>query len=335
MSALAPTESNSAGLAQDGTDFSYFVEVGLGSESTPVYLLIDTGAGSSWVMGPGCTSEICKAHNSFGPKDSTTFKDLEEPLKIAYAKGSVTGTTGQDTLSFAGMKLPITIGIATTTSDDFAHFPIDGILGLSLAKSPSPDRPHVWESIVASKSLKANFFGLSMNRNADGPNDGEINFGTIDTSRYTGDLTYFPVYENKMSNWALTVGDVGFGKVKAGNPKRVGYLDTGTTYMFGPKDDVATLHSLIKGATSEDGSTWTVPCETTVPATITFGSNTYSISHKDWVSAKVNGVCTSNIYGIGVLDDDSWLLGDTFLKNVYSVYDWDQTRIGRISPSAL
>lgn len=302
------------------------MQASLGSASTPVYLLLDTGAGTSWVMGPSCSTDSCKNHNSFGAASSKTFKDLNVPFSINYGSGNVNGTMGEDSIAMAGFKMTTSFGIAQYASDDFNHFPIDGILGLSLAKG---NTPHFWESLAASKALKANVFGLSINRNADGPNDGAISFGEADSTRYTGDIKYYPIAANTEGDWALAIGDVGIGSSKAGITGRVAYIDTGTSFIFGPPDDVKKLHALIPGATSSDDSTWTVPCDTKSSASFTFGTDTYNISPKDWVSPIVNGVCTSNIYGVSVVDEKSWLIGDTFLKNVYSVFDYDKPRLGK------
>ena len=77
-----------------------------------------------------------------------------------------------------------------------------------------------------------------------------------------------------------------------------------------------------------DNETWTVPCTTTISLTFTFGGTAYTVSPKDWIGPMGNGVCTSNVFG-HVVVAGAWLLGDTFLKNVYTVLDVDQNRIGK------
>jgi hypothetical protein len=226
----------------------------------------------------------------------------------------------------AGFTISTTLGVAEYASDDFNHFPMDGILGLSLAKG---DSPHFWESLSASKALKSNIFGLDINRNSDGANDGLITFGAVDITRFTGDIKYYPVADNVEGDWAVAVGDVGVGTSKAGITGRLAYIDSGTSFIFGPPEDIKKFHALIPGAASGDGAAYTVPCDTTDSAFFTFGSDTYSISSKDWVSPKVNGVCTSNFYGVKVVSETSWLVGDVFLKNVYAVFDYDKTRLGK------
>lgn len=82
MPAAAPTQASSAGIDQDGTDYSYFAQVQLGSSNTPVYMLLDTGADSSWVMGSTCGSGACSIHDLYNPTGSTTFAALGQAFSI-------------------------------------------------------------------------------------------------------------------------------------------------------------------------------------------------------------------------------------------------------------
>ncbi|CAD6450482.1 2de3bbcc-610b-42fc-a600-cd58dc8a66c1 [Sclerotinia trifoliorum] len=323
--AAVPKQTNSAGILQTGTDFSYFAEVELGSNNDPILMLLDTGAGSSWVMGPDCTSTACKTRASFGAANSTTYKAVDMDLSIAYGSGDVTGTYATDTISFADMSFPFTLGIANRTSDQFNSFPFSGILGLS---QQTGSVPNFLQTVSSSKALKANVFGMDLNRASDGTNTGEINFGAPDTSRYSGSLSYTSVAKNGPNHWAIPLDNVGFGDTQAGVTGRLGYLDSGTSYVFGQPSDVIAFHALVPHATTTDNSTWTVPCSTTTSMSFTFSGITYNVSSEDWVGPSVNGVCTSNIYGVAVVDRNSWLIGDTLFKNIYALFDFDQSRIG-------
>jgi hypothetical protein len=277
-------------------------------------------------MGSTCTSAACKTHNSFGPTDSTTFKSIDgSSFTLAYGSGSVSGNYGNDTVSIAGFTFPMTLGIANITSNDFSAFPMDGILGLSQAPGTYPN---FIQELVSSKSLKSNLFGISINRASDGPNTGEINFGAPDTTQYTGSLNYNAVSSNAEGDWAIPMDGLGLVGKDAGITGRLAYLDTGTSYIFAPADDVTKFHGIVPGAKSSDGGTWTVPCTTTTPLTFTFSGVTYTVPTEDWVGPMANGACTSNVYGHPVVDGE-WLLGDTFLKNVYTVFDIDGNRVGK------
>lgn len=69
-----PKQSNSVAIDQDGGDLSYMVAVTLGDSKKEYYLLMDSAASNTWVMGQDCTSASCKSHNTFGIKDSATLK---------------------------------------------------------------------------------------------------------------------------------------------------------------------------------------------------------------------------------------------------------------------
>ncbi|CAK7274891.1 hypothetical protein SEPCBS119000_006406 [Sporothrix epigloea] len=329
VSAATPAASNAVGIDQDGTDFSYFIQAEFGSAKTPMLMLLDTGAGTTWVMGSDCASSACTMHNSFGPADSKTLQTSDETFSIAYGSGKVAGNLASDTFTVTSdLSLKMSFGIANTTSDDFTQFPFDGILGLSLREGATDN---FWKTVKAATILAQNIFGVALWRDADGgPNTGEIIFGATDSTKYTGSIAYTSVDPSADGDWAIAMDDIGYSGVKAGITQRLAYIDTGTTYVFGPAADVATLHAKIPGAVSADGgTTYTVPCSSNQPLSVYFSGITYNISSVDWLSPASNagGNCTSNIYGHAVVAD-AWLLGDLFIKNVYAVFDVDQSRIG-------
>ncbi|KAK2027455.1 eukaryotic aspartyl protease [Colletotrichum zoysiae] len=323
---------NAASVAQDGTDFSYFAQVKLGNNKKPMWMLMDTGAGTSWVMGSSCKSTACEKHGSFGPPDSTTYRATGETFSVAYGSGSVKGDKVNDTLSFAGMNFNFKFGVANETSDDFNHFPFDGILGLSMAGGETDNFMQVVKNAA---QLPANIFCVYLSRAADGPNTSEISFGVCNPDKYTGDITYTGV-GNNLGDWAVPLDGIAYDGLKSGAAGKLAYIDTGTSYVFGPKDDVAAFHKNIPGSTADEaGTTYKVPCDSNKDVTYSFSNVSYVISAKDWRGVPgADGTCTSNIYGHEVVTG-AWLLGDVFLKNVYAVFDTDQKRIGfakRVDP---
>lgn len=326
VTAVTPSATNSVGIAQDGSDISYFVEAKVGSSNTPLWLLCDTGAGTSWLMAEGCTSTACKDHTTWDSSSSDTFSETGETFSIAYGTGSVSGSLVEDTIAIGSSKVDMKFGLANVTSDDFVHFAFDGILGLSMANGSSDNFVRTLKSDGA---LSSNVFGVYLNRNSDGTNTGQLTLGGIDPDKYTGDITYTSVNTAADGDWAIPLGDVGFNGSKAGVTNRLAYIDTGTSYAFAPPADVAALHKLIPGASSTDKVTYTAPCDTDQPLVVTFSGVDHEISAKDWLSSpSSSGVCTSNIYGQQVVTG-AWLLGDVFLKNVYAVFDADVPRLGK------
>jgi Eukaryotic aspartyl protease len=74
ISASKPAAQNSLGIDQDGTDFSYFCAFQFGTSSKTFYLLLDSAAANTWVMGADCTTNACGTHNTLGASDSSSLK---------------------------------------------------------------------------------------------------------------------------------------------------------------------------------------------------------------------------------------------------------------------
>ncbi|GAO19085.1 hypothetical protein UVI_02042150 [Ustilaginoidea virens] len=312
-----------AGIDQDGTDYSYFITAQLGSKARQFYMLLDTGAGSSWVMGSSCTDKACTMHNLFGSGDSDTLVEAKKSFTISYGTGTVQGSIVSDAISVAGISVQYSFGLASKTSDDFAYFAFDGILGMSMSQGASAN---FLKTLADAKKLDKNIFGVSLNRASDGTNEGEIRFGATNADKYTGDISYTAV--GKDGDWAIQLDDMAYDGKKAGTGGVLSYIDTGTSFIFGPADLVKKLHAVVPGSGSDDGLTFKVPCDSDKSLTFTFSGVDYQLSPRDWISPKdSSGKCTSNIYGHEVVQG-AWLLGDTFLKNVYAVFDRDRKRIG-------
>jgi hypothetical protein len=326
MEAEETGEESTAGIDQDGTDYSYFVKVALGSKGKEFHMLLDTGAGSSWVMGSACTSKACKLHNTFDPSDSETFATEDETFEVGYGSGKVKGNLAIDTLTVGGMSISYEFGLAKETSEHFVHFPFDGILGMSMNNGSSQN---FMEELKEAGEIDSSVFAVSLHRAADGTNDGEIKFGSPNKDRYKGAISYTNT-ASENNDWAITLDDAAYDGTSSGVGNVLAYIDTGTTYIFGPEDLVESFHRVIPGAKSSDRMSYRVPCDSDKALTFTFSGVDYEVSPKDWISPKNDkGECTSNIYGQEVVKG-AWLLGAAFIKNVYTVFDKEQKRIGQL-----
>ncbi|KFA61225.1 hypothetical protein S40285_06452 [Stachybotrys chlorohalonatus IBT 40285] len=323
MEAPDTDQTGSAGLHQDGSDMSYFVQIQLGSEGREYYMLVDTGAGSSWIMSDQCRTEACTLHDTYGPSQSESIEESDREFQIVYGTGEVNGTLATDSLTIAGISLDYQFGLAHNTSRDFINFVFDGILGFSMDRGVNQN---LVEALAESGELEDNLFSIALHRAADGDNVGQLSLGSINADRYTGDISYSPLLEG--DEWTVEIEDMSYDGRDAGVGGIRSYIDSGTSYIFGPPQLVERLHRLIPGANTTDQRTWTVPCDSEDALEFTFSGQSYSVSARDWISPNNNnGRCTSNIYGVEVVRG-AWLLGDTFLKNVYAVFDIGERQIG-------
>jgi hypothetical protein len=324
-----PDAPNSAGIYQYGPDYSYFIRVQVGEAQQPFYMLLDTGASNTWIMGSDCKSDACHLHDTFDPSSSKSWRTANKGFTIQYGSGNLMGSVGQDTATFAGIKHDLSFGLANYTTDDFKHFAFDGILGL--ATSPSVTGTFLL-TLREKKVLDSLIVSISMNRASDGLNDGQVTFGGIDKTKYKGEITYHSIGPDQKDKgeWAITMDDAGFNGKSAGLQSKVAYIDTGTSFIFAPPDDLAALFKLVPGSSSYQNGDYVeyqVPCDTTLPIHLSFSGVDYQISAEDWVAQRGENKCIANLYGFEVYKG-TWLIGDTFLKNVYSVFDADKMRIG-------
>lgn len=294
-------------------------------------MLLDTGSASSWVMGQGCTSQACKTHSTYGKSDSSTFEQQTDTFKIEYSTGKIEGTIVKDTVALAGLKVTMSFGTAMTTSDDFNSYPMDGILGLGRASSAYGMKvPTFMQTVKNNNLLKDYVYGINLQRDADDTNDGEIVFGGFDSTRFQGDLNYLKTLDTDGS-WDIKADDILVDGKSVKVTGRTAVFDTGTSYMLIPPNDAKAIFTQVKGS-SPSGELWHIPCDTTTSIALVFNGIGYEISPKDYIGPSVgDGMCYSHIVAVSAVDDKTWLLGDTFLKNVYTVYDLDKNRVGKLS----
>ncbi|RHZ57168.1 pepsin-like aspartic protease [Aspergillus thermomutatus] len=322
------TTPNTAALNQEGLDYSYFATVKVGSQDQQMWMVLDTGGPNTWVFGSDCTTEACKRHDTFGEAGSKTLKLLPLNWAVGYGTGLVSGVLGNDTLSIAGLDVNMTFGLAKNASADFESYPVDGILGLGRSTKSNFNSQSFMESVAAQRLLKSNIIGFSFSRNSDGARDGAANFGDVDTTRFTGDIVYTNTTQDS-TNWMIPLDDASVNGTPCRFVNKTAVIDTGTSYAMLPPKDATVLHNLIPGAiTTTQGQNFTLPCNSTAVVQVSFSGLSYSISPKDYVGPHYGSACVSTIVGQALYGDDVWLLGDVFLKNVYSVFDYDNNRIG-------
>jgi cathepsin D len=241
---------NAMAIDEDGQDLSYFSKIKFGSEGKDMWMLLDTGAANTWVMGSDCTTSACLAHDTFGSQDSSTLHVTTTTWGISYGTGAVEGVTVTDTVAFANYTVEMGFGSATNTSNDFNNYPMDGILGLGRPASNQIGMPTVMQVLDDKNLLQANILGIHLQRNSDGAKDGQITFGGIDHSKFQGSLSYTATVSADSNLWEIPVDDVAVSGTNCKFTGRSAIIDTGTSYVLMPLADAKILHAQIPGSTN-------------------------------------------------------------------------------------
>ena len=344
---MAPTASNTAPLNHDVEENSYLVDVKFGSNAQTLTLLVDTGSPLTWVMGIDCIAEACLSGQRFDGLTSTSFKPMaNNQLNVSYGSGQISAYSATDFMQIAGFNFTANFGYATNVSNSFLTQSIDGILGLGRNDPSDHDSTTnintVMDNLVTSGIIKNKEIGLQLARQSDIINNGEITFGGIDPTMYGGPLSWHPAVAPQ-AQWVIALSGFSINGVSLDFPNRTTILDTGSSFLFAPQKDLAQILSQFPGLDvlkagdplESRGYQYALPCTGQPTITFTFDGVNYDVAPADYLdSANPEGQnCGFQIASLGNLgDEDSanqmWVLGDTFLKTVYSVFDFDGGRIG-------
>ncbi|KGO68485.1 Peptidase A1 [Penicillium italicum] len=324
-----PSLANSAPLNQDGTDYSYFSPVQVGSQKQVMWMAIDTGAPNTWVFDSKCTEPVCTRHHKFDQSASTSYTTDDSTFTLFYGSGKVSGKMGKDIFSIAGLEVSQTFGLANNASETFQSYPFDGILGLGRSHTEGWNLPSFMDLVAEKKLIKSNLVGFSLSRSADNLKDGEINFGGVDTTKFDGTISYTATNDKI---WSIPVDDAYVNGKSCKFSGKSATIDTGTTYLLIPPADAKTLFSLVPHSSQQPSNpnNYLIPCNSTATIEFEFSGVKYNISPKDYIgNAESDGsdYCISTIVGYAS-NGANWLVGDVFLKNVYTVFDFDNGKIG-------
>lgn len=242
------------------------------------------------------------------------------------------GDVAQDTFDVAGATLKnqqfdIAYGNATIAFS---------ILGLSYAGGEN-QYPYNNFPLSLAKSGATNLAAFSLWKDTVTSHDGQVLFGGVDTTKYTGSLTTLatqtrtgfpaPVAFDVLLNGVALDGNSSFPAGSTGSVLHV--LDCGTAYSILPDDWVQPIYNEFNVTYFTANDTAYVDCALqAAPYTIdfTFESTTIKVPMSYMVSLRsINpNICT---FGIVPAGTRIALLGDNFLSSSYTVFDLTNNQI--------
>ncbi|KAM0280236.1 hypothetical protein ACHAQH_004194 [Verticillium albo-atrum] len=323
------------------SDVAYYAQLNIGTPPQPVYAQLDTGSFELWVN-PDCTvlrpadQRFCQAVGVYDPAASSSSARIDSTASLRYGIGSANITYVRDDVSFAGSPVlsQIRFGTATATTDQFA-----GILGLGHGQNYTVGYPNMMDELVTQGAIRTKAYSLALGSKSE--QKGLLVLGGIDTAKYSGDLTPLPVipaddspdgvarFWVSLSSLALTppsgVPRTPYAAA-AGLPV---FLDSGATLTLLPRD-LADAMAADFGAppSAGDGAFYDVDCAMAdAPGTIDFGfaGVTVRVPYREMVR-QMRSDPPRCVLGF-VPDDDFALLGDTFLRSAYAVFDLESDTV--------
>jgi hypothetical protein len=241
--------------------------------------------------------------------------------KISYGDGSGAGgkVYADKVVVGAVTATSQAVEAATSVSSSFASdVNTDGLLGLAMSSinTVSPRQQTTFFDTVKSQLAKP-LFAVNLKYHAAGTYD----FGYIDSSKYTGPITYVNA-DASQGFWGFSASAYSIGSGSSVRASIDGILDTGTTLMYVDSAIARSYYSKVSGAQNDDSQGgYIFPCTATLPDfSITVGGVKQVVPGKYINYSPVgDGTC----FG-GMQPNDQIgmsIFGDIFLKSKYIVHE--------------
>ncbi|XP_040050298.1 pepsin A [Gasterosteus aculeatus] len=306
-------------------DLSYYGVISIGNPPQSFSVIFDTGSSNLWVPSVYCSSEACNNHNKFNPGQSSTFQWGDQTLSIQYGTGSMTGRLASDNVEVGGITVPNQVfGISETEAPFMAQMAADGILGLAFQSIASDNVVPVFDNMVKQGLVSQSLFSVYLSGNSE--QGSEVAFGGIDSSHYTGQITWIPL--TSATYWQIQMDSVTInGQAVACTGGCQAIIDTGTSQIVGPTNDINNMNSWV-GATANQNGEATVNCQNIqgMPeVTFTLNGQAFTIPASAYVSQSSYGCSTG--FGQGG-SQQLWILGDVFIRQFYVIFDTENQTVG-------
>lgn len=261
-------------------------------------------------------------HAIYNP--STSGRKLSgQTWDISYGDGSgASGTVYADKVVVGGVTATSqAVEAATSVSAAFTQDQDnDGLLGLAFSSinTVSPNQQTTFFDTVKS-SLAKKLFAVDLKAGKAGTYD----FGYIDSSKYTGSITYTAV-DTSQGFWQFTAGGYSTGSGSTSGNIGDSIMDTGTSLLYLPSNVVSSYYSHVSGSRLDNSQGgYTSPCRNTLPDfNVSIGGKVFTVPGSYINYAPIDSSGSTCFGGIQPNDGIGFtIFGDVFMKATYVVFD--------------
>jgi cathepsin D len=232
---------------------------------------------------------------------------------------------------------------------------LNGIMGLAFEGIANTQAVPFWQAIINDNLLTNPEFSFFITRFVNNQNakpeepGGVLTMGGTNSTLYQGNIDYqsFTPGAGGGTFWLQTISGVTVnGKTVGVGSETLAAIDTGTTLIGAPTAAVNAIWGAVSGAEPLTGNFtgfYSFPCNTQLSIAISFGGPAWPISINDLnIGTVSSGQCLGAIFDITAgstvkptTGTPQWIVGDTFLKNVYSVFRSNPPAVGFAQLSAV
>jgi len=318
--------------------------VSFGTPGQDVKVAIDTGSNELWVD-PVCNSQgleeeqvqECEADGTYTASSSSTAEESTESNTIQYGSGAVEIQYVTDDISLPDSSINLTdvqFGIATASQGLN-----EGILGLGFGEGSNTNYPNFVDALFNQKQTNTKAFSVALG-SVDADNGGVVIFGGVDTKKFSGKLVSNPIlspqdgdsvvrYWVQMDSISLNSSSLGSHTYNGSDTPVV--LDTGSSLSVLPSTVVDAMVSDFQAQLDSSSGLYFVPCDVARSndgtVNFAFGDATISVPIGDFIWQASDTQCVLGTQAADSSTGITALLGDTFLRSAYVVFDQTNSEI--------
>ena len=327
----------------------------LGTPPQDFQFHVDTGSSDLWVNTP--KSKLCQQSGSpcaisgtFVANQSSTYQYVNSNFNISYVDGSgAEGDYVTDTLHIGGQQVDgFEFAIGHTSSSPYSLVGI-GYPSIEAEVNQDNSRPYqnLPAKLAASGVIASSAYSLWLNDLQ--ANTGSLLFGGVDTAQFEGKLQTVPIQQvaGGFNEFYIAMTGLDFNGKALQSSTSIGVLlDSGTSLTYLPNNMVQSIYQAVNAQYQEDEGIASVDCSLASSdseltfhfsdtlsikvsmSELVFGATSVTNQEGDDKSFTHSKATNQNCaFGIGPSGGNTGLLGDTFLRSAYVVYDLSNNEI--------
>jgi len=337
-----PSRRESFGLLGDGQsvpitnyeDAQYYGNITLGTPPQTFGVIFDTGSANLWVPSSECTN--CGIEKpKYDHTKSSTYIANGTIFAIQYGSGPVSGFYSYDNLGWGGSVIAKQefAEVTDVTGLGAAWYvgKFDGILGMGFQTISVDNIITPFQQLWNQQLIQENLFAFYLS--TDITKLSELTLGGTDPNHYTGSISWVPLTHTTYWETNLVYVRMGTNTTNLASTTKC-ILDTGTSTLAGPVSDVKQIADMIGATAVIPGEEYVIPCEkgrSLPPLNIGIGNYVFTINGPDYlIQEEGDPLCVLGILGLDIPPPTGplWIMGDVFIRQYYTVFDYGNQRLG-------
>ncbi|KAK7213618.1 hypothetical protein V2G26_020796 [Clonostachys chloroleuca] len=330
----------------------YTINITVGTPEQSVMVDIDTGSSDLWFNTPKSRlcqnrADPCSEMGTYTANSSSSYNYVSGIFNITYSGGNgASGDYATDNVKIGGQTINnLQFGIGYHSSSQ------ENILGIgyksneaAVAHGHTQPYDNLPAKMVSDGLINSNAYSIWLDDlNA---TTGRLLFGGVDQAHYLGSLVTLPILQedNMYAEFFVQMTGIDWNgsSVTDVNTTLSVLLDSGTSLMYLPDDIVEVLYNSVDASYDTSQGVALVDCNmasTNKNLTLHFGSSlkidvpvselvldTMS-SDQDSTSGSSHSQVSACLFGVAPAGDSAAVLGDTFMRSAYVVFDLDNNEI--------